>query len=101
MENLGKQMGATVGSLTNRVQEMEERSGVEDTIAEIDSSVKENVKYNKFLTPNIHKIWDTMKRPNLSIIDRRRTQTQRHRKYIQQNHRRKLKKDIPMKEREP
>ena len=42
---------------------MEERiSGVKDMIEEIDSSVKENVKSNKFLTQNIQEIWDNMKR---------------------------------------
>ena len=43
---------------------MEERiSGVEDTIEEIDSLVKEKeiIKSNKFLTQNLQKIWDTMK----------------------------------------
>ena len=44
-------------------------SGVEDTIEEIDTSVKENVKSKKFLTQNIQEIWDTMKRPNLRIIE--------------------------------
>ena len=54
MENLGKQMGTTAGSVTNRIQEIEERiSGAEDTIEEIKSLVKENNKSNKFLTLNI------------------------------------------------
>ena len=48
---------------------MEERiSSAEDTIEEIDSSVKENIKFNESLTQNIQEIWDTMKRPNLRII---------------------------------
>ena len=48
---------------------MEERiSGIEDTIEEIDTSVKENVKPKNFMTQNIQEIWDTMKRPNLRII---------------------------------
>ncbi|EGV99742.1 Putative transposase element L1Md-A101/L1Md-A102/L1Md-A2 [Cricetulus griseus] len=48
---------------------MEKRiSGVEDTIEEVDSSVKENIKSNKFLTQNICETWDPMKRPNLRII---------------------------------
>ena len=54
MENLGKGTGTTDASITNRIQEMEERiSGVKDTIEEIDSLVKDNVKSNKFLTENI------------------------------------------------
>jgi hypothetical protein len=45
MENLGKLRGTTVASITNRIQEMEERvSGIEDVIKEIDTSVKENIK---------------------------------------------------------
>ena len=44
MENLGKRTGATDASITNRIQEMEEKiSGSEDTLEEIDISVKENV----------------------------------------------------------
>ena len=43
MENLGKRTGTTETSITNRIQEIEERiSGDEDTIEEIDSLVKEN-----------------------------------------------------------
>ena len=48
---------------------MEERiSGVEDTLGEIDSSTKENLKPKKSLTQNIQEIWETVKRPNLRII---------------------------------
>jgi restriction endonuclease len=66
IENLGKRTGTTDTNITNRVQEMEERlSGVEDMIEEIDTPAKENVKSKKFLTQNIQKIWDTMKRSNL------------------------------------
>ena len=62
-------MGTTEASITNRIQEMEERiSGVEDTVEEIDLSVKENIKSNKFLIQNIQENWDTKKRPNLRII---------------------------------
>ena len=54
MESLGKCTRTADASITNRIQEMEERiSGVEDTVEEIDSSVKENNKSNKFLTQNI------------------------------------------------
>ena len=69
MENLGKWTGTTDANITNRIQEMEERiSGIEDTIEETDPSVKEHVKFSKFLTQNIQEIWDTIKRPNLKII---------------------------------
>jgi hypothetical protein len=48
---------------------MEERlSVIENTIEEIDTSVKENVKSKMFLTQTIQEIWDNMKRPNLRII---------------------------------
>jgi uncharacterized coiled-coil protein SlyX len=45
MENLGKRSGITDVSITNKIQEMEDRiSGIEDTIEEIDTTVKENSK---------------------------------------------------------
>ena len=47
-------MGATEDSETDGREEMEERiSGVEDTIEEIGSLVKENIKSSKFLSQNI------------------------------------------------
>jgi hypothetical protein len=70
MENLGKRTGTIDTSSTNRIQKMEERiSGIKDTIEEINTSIKKNVKYKKFLTQNIQEIWDTMKRSNLRIIE--------------------------------
>ena len=55
--------------MNSRIQEMGERiSSTEDTIEEIDSSVRENIKSSKSLTQNIQEVWDTMKRPNLRII---------------------------------
>ena len=69
MENLGKPMGTTETSITNRIQEIEERiSDTEDTIEEINSLIKEQKKFNKFLRQNTQEIWDTMKRLNLRII---------------------------------
>jgi hypothetical protein len=51
MENLGKKSGVTDASITNRVQEIEERiSGVEDIKEDIDTKIKENTKCTKFLT---------------------------------------------------
>ena len=45
MENLGKRSGFIDVSITNRIQEIEERiSGVEDKVEEIDTTVKENSK---------------------------------------------------------
>jgi hypothetical protein len=41
--------------------------GVEYTIEEIDTTVKENSNHKK-LTQSIHEIQDTMKRPYLRII---------------------------------
>ena len=64
-----KRSGTTNKSMNSRMQEMEERIwSTEDTIEEIDSSVKEKIKSNKSLTQNIHEIWDTMKSPNHRII---------------------------------
>jgi uncharacterized coiled-coil protein SlyX len=45
LENLGKRSGAIDASNTNRIQKIEERiSGTEDTIENIDTTVKENAK---------------------------------------------------------
>ena len=43
-------------------------SGEEDTVENIDTTVKENAKCKTLLSQNIQEIQDTMKRPNLSII---------------------------------
>jgi prefoldin subunit 5 len=52
IENLGKRSGVIDTSITNRIQEIEERiSGVEDTIENIDTTVKENAKCKNLLTP--------------------------------------------------
>ena len=68
IENLGNKSGATGASITNRIQETEKRiSGAEDTIENIDTTVKDNAKYKKLLTQNIQKIQDTMERTNLTI----------------------------------
>jgi archaeosine-15-forming tRNA-guanine transglycosylase len=69
MENLGKRIGTTDASITNRIQGMEERlSGIQDTIEE-STLVNENAKCKKFLTQKQpKKIWDTMKRPKLRVI---------------------------------
>ena len=56
-------------SPTERIKEIEERmSGTEDTIENMDTTVKENEKCIKLLTQNIQEIKDTMRRPNLQII---------------------------------
>ena len=69
LENLGKRSGVIDASITNRIQEIEERiSGAEDTIENIDTTVKENAKSKKILTQSIQEIQDTMRRPNLRII---------------------------------
>jgi len=69
LENLGKRSGFIDTSITNRIQEIEERiSGADDTIENIDKTVKENAKSKKLLTQNIQEVQNTMKRPNLRII---------------------------------
>ena len=69
IENLGKKSGDIDASITNRMQEIEERiSGAEDTIENIYTIVKENTKSKKLLTQNIQEIQDTKRRPNLRII---------------------------------
>ena len=69
MENLGKRTETTESSITNRIQEMEERiSESEETIEKINALIKENSKSNKFSSQNIQEIWDTIKKSNLRII---------------------------------
>ena len=75
MKNLGKRSRIRDVSISNRIQEIEERnSGVKDTIEEIDTTVNENSKHENILTQNIQETQDTMKRPNLGIIGREETE---------------------------
>jgi chromosome segregation ATPase len=69
IENLGKRSGVIDASITNRIQVIGERiSGAEDTIENIDTTVKENAKSKKLLTQNIQEIQDTMRGQNQRII---------------------------------
>uniref|UniRef100_A0A8C6H6C3 LINE-1 retrotransposable element ORF1 protein n=1 Tax=Mus spicilegus TaxID=10103 RepID=A0A8C6H6C3_MUSSI len=69
IETLGKKSGTIDASISNRIQEMEERiSGTEDSIENIGTTIKENTKRKKILPQNIQEIQDTMRRPNLRII---------------------------------
>jgi hypothetical protein len=43
-------------------------SDVEDSIENMDTTIKENAKCKKIFTQNIQEIQDTMRRPNLQII---------------------------------
>jgi predicted nucleic acid-binding Zn-ribbon protein len=54
IENLGNRPA----SISNRIQEIETNSGAEDTIKNIDTTVKENAKCKRLLTPNILEIQD-------------------------------------------
>jgi uncharacterized coiled-coil protein SlyX len=66
IENLGKKSAVMDTSITNRIQKMEERiSGTEDTIENIDTTIRENAKCKKILTQNMQAIQNTMKKPNL------------------------------------
>jgi hypothetical protein len=69
IETLGQKSGTIDSSISNRIQEMEERiSGAEDSIENIGTTIKENAKCKNILTQNIQEIQDTMRRPNLQII---------------------------------
>jgi hypothetical protein len=69
IETLGKKSGTIDESISNRIQEMEKGiSGEEDSIENMDTTIKENAKCKKILTQNIQEIQDTMSRPNLRII---------------------------------
>jgi chromosome segregation ATPase len=66
IETLGKKSGTIDVSISNRIQEMEERiSGAEDSTENICTTIKENAKCKKILTQNIQEIQDTMRRPSL------------------------------------
>ena len=68
IENLRKRSGVTNTSITNRIQEIEERiSGIEGTIEDIDIIVQENKKCRKLLTQNIQETQDTIKSSQLKI----------------------------------
>jgi predicted nucleic acid-binding Zn-ribbon protein len=57
IETLGKKSGTIDASISNRIQEMEERiSDVEDSIENMDTTIKENAKCKKILTQNIQEI---------------------------------------------
>jgi predicted RNase H-like nuclease (RuvC/YqgF family) len=69
IETLGKKFGTIDVSISNRIQEMEERiSDAEDSIENISTKIKDNGKCKKILTKNIQEIQDTMRIPNLQII---------------------------------
>jgi hypothetical protein len=52
MENLGKRSGTIDVSITIKIQEIEERiSGIEDTLEDIDTTVKENTKQKNIPNP--------------------------------------------------
>jgi hypothetical protein len=56
-------------SIRNRIKAVEERtSGAEDSIGNMNTTIKENAKCKKILTQNIQEIQDTMRRPNIRII---------------------------------
>jgi uncharacterized coiled-coil protein SlyX len=57
MESLEKWSEIWNVSITHRIQEIEERiSGVEDTVEEIGTIVKENSKHKEFLIQTIQEI---------------------------------------------
>ena len=69
IEILGKKLGTIDVSISNRIQEVEERiSGAEDYIENMDTTIKENAKCKKILTQNIQEIQNTMRRSNLRVI---------------------------------
>jgi hypothetical protein len=69
IETLRKKSGNIDASISNRIQETEERiSGTEYSIENFSTTIKENAKCKKILTQNIQEIQDTMRRPNLWII---------------------------------
>ena len=69
IEILGKKSETIDASINNRIQEMGERiSGAEDSIENMETTIKENAKCKKILTQNIQENQDTMRRPNQRIV---------------------------------
>jgi chromosome segregation ATPase len=69
IETLGKKSGTIDASISNKIQEMEEKIwGTEDSIENMGTTIKENTKCKKILAQNIQEIQDTMRKPNLQII---------------------------------
>jgi hypothetical protein len=69
IETLGRKSGMIDSSISNKIQEMEERiSGEDNAIENTGTPIKENAKCKRILTQNIQEIQDTMRRPNLQII---------------------------------
>jgi chromosome segregation ATPase len=69
IQTLVKKSGTIDASISNRIQEMEERiSGAEDFMENISTKIKDNAKCKKILTQNIQEIQDAMRRPHLQII---------------------------------
>jgi hypothetical protein len=69
IEILGKKSGIIDVSISNIIQKIKERtSGAEDSIGNMNRTIKGNAKCKKILTQNIQEIQDTMRRPNLRII---------------------------------
>jgi hypothetical protein len=67
IETLGKKSGTIDVSISNRIQEMEERiSSEDDSIENMDTTNQRKCK--KILTENIQEIQDTVRRPNLRVI---------------------------------
>jgi hypothetical protein len=68
IEILGKKSRTIDVSISNKIQEMEERiSGAEDSKENMDTTIKENAKCKKILTQNIQENQDSI-RPNIRII---------------------------------
>jgi prefoldin subunit 5 len=63
IETLIKKSGNIDASISNRIQETEERiSGAEDSIENMDTTIKENTKSKKILTQNIQEIQNVTRR---------------------------------------
>ena len=59
-ETLGKKSGTIDMRISNRRQEMEERiSGAEDSIENMETTIKENTKSKNILTQNMQEIQDS------------------------------------------
>jgi predicted nucleic acid-binding Zn-ribbon protein len=63
IETLGKKSGNIDASISNRIQEIEERiSGAKDSIENMGTTIKENANCKKIVTQNLKKIKNTFEK---------------------------------------
>jgi predicted ribosome quality control (RQC) complex YloA/Tae2 family protein len=103
IDTIGKKSRTIDASISNRIQEMDERIlGAEDAIENMGTTSNKNIKCKNILTQNIQEIQDTIRRPNSGIIGTDENEDFQHKgpvnifnKILEENFPN-LKKEMPM-----